>query len=260
MRIDCAHCGTVTDKPAGHVNRARARGVRLFCSIRCFATVRQKDRKPKVRKIKPEPALLEAEIREWRTLREFPDYEVSNDGRLRRATAGSNTKVGAAIRISTGVRGYPQYGLTRPDGVRVHRTAHVLVAAEFLPPQPAGKPFVLHGNDDRLDCRDTNLRWGTAAENTADAKANNRLQLGENHPSRKKPWTRPRGAAQSNAKLTEDDVRQIMSDCRFNREIAAAYDVDQALIGRIKQGKVWKHITNPEYNAMLEAGKAQDAA
>jgi hypothetical protein len=96
-------------------------------------------------------------------------------------------------------------------------------------------------------------------ENSADAKANNRLQLGDNHPSKKKPWTRPHGVAHRSAKLTEDDVRQIMADGRLHREIATAYDVDQALVGRIKLGKVWKHVTNPEYIAMLEAGKAQDA-
>jgi hypothetical protein len=54
------------------------------------------------KKIKPEPALVESLQREWRILCEFPDYEISNDGRLRRKTPGSNTKAGAHIRVCAG--------------------------------------------------------------------------------------------------------------------------------------------------------------
>lgn len=263
MKIDCAHCWAVTDKPSGHVNRARARGVRLFCSIECFAIVRQKDKKPKVRKINPEPPLLEAEVREWRMLREFPDYEISNDGRLRRATAGSNSKAGAHIRVSMGSSrpSYPTCGLTyRGTGKRVSRNAHRLVAAEFLAAPAEGQTKVLHDDDNRLNCCATNLKWGNDKDNKADAKRNNRYPVGADHPSAKKPWTRPRGEAQSRAKLTEADVRAILLDARTHREIAAIFGVDEALIGRIRQGKVWKHITNPEYNRMLEDGRARDAA
>jgi hypothetical protein len=207
-----------------------------------------------VKKIKPEPALQITAIRVWRMLREFPDYEISNDGRLRRLTAGSNTKVGAHIRVGMSSRGYPKYGLTMRDGRRVYRNAHRLVAAEFLEPEPFPGAKVLHDDDDRLNCRDTNLKWGTAKDNTADAIRNNRLALGENHPCTRKPWTRPRGSTHTSAKLTDADVRAILSDTRMGTVIADEYGVDSALIYRIKAGKVWKHITNPEYNAMLEAG------
>lgn len=208
------------------------------------------------RKVAPEPALLVAEVRQWRNVREFPDYDISNDGRLRRATDGSNTKRGTLIRVtmSPSKGSYPKYGLTSPSGRRVHRSAHQLVAAEFLPPQPPGRPLVLHSDDNRLNCVDTNLRWGTPAENTADAAANNRLSLGENHPSAKKPWTRPRGERHASAKLSERDVIAIVADGRLHREIASQYRIDKALVGRIKRGEVWKHITNPQYREMLEAG------
>lgn len=35
MRFNCAHCGKQTDRPAGHVNRSRANGLRLFCGRKC---------------------------------------------------------------------------------------------------------------------------------------------------------------------------------------------------------------------------------
>ena len=35
MRYRCAHCGKVAEKAAGHVNRARERGLNLYCNRRC---------------------------------------------------------------------------------------------------------------------------------------------------------------------------------------------------------------------------------
>jgi hypothetical protein len=35
MKYRCAHCGKVSDKAAGHVNRARERGLNLYCNRRC---------------------------------------------------------------------------------------------------------------------------------------------------------------------------------------------------------------------------------
>ncbi len=35
MKYRCAHCGKVADKSAGHVNRARERGLNLYCNRRC---------------------------------------------------------------------------------------------------------------------------------------------------------------------------------------------------------------------------------
>jgi hypothetical protein len=35
MKYHCAHCGKTADRPSGHVNRARARGLNLYCGRRC---------------------------------------------------------------------------------------------------------------------------------------------------------------------------------------------------------------------------------
>ncbi len=35
MKYRCAHCGKTADKPAGHVNHARARGLNLYCNRKC---------------------------------------------------------------------------------------------------------------------------------------------------------------------------------------------------------------------------------
>jgi len=35
MEFRCAHCGTLADRPAGHVNRARRLGLNVYCSKEC---------------------------------------------------------------------------------------------------------------------------------------------------------------------------------------------------------------------------------
>jgi hypothetical protein len=200
---------------------------------------------------KPEPALLLAGSRQWKTLRQFPDYEISNDGRLRRLTPGSNMKTGAQLRVTMSVKGYPKYGLTKPDGTRTHQNAHVLVAAEFLPEKPSPDAMVLHDDDDRLNCVWTNLKWGDGRDNVADAKRNGKWETGADHSSARKPWLRPRGTDHGKAKLNEAQVSAILLDTRIATEIARSYGVNSALIYRIRKGQIWKHITNPEYAAML---------
>jgi hypothetical protein len=211
------------------------------------------------RKIKPEPALVPCEVREWLALREFPDYEISNDGRLRRRTAGSNTKAGALIRVGMSDGGYPKYGLTSPNGRRVSRSAHTLVADEFLPAALAGQSKVLHADDDKLNCRVSNLRRGTSSDNAKDAIRNGGMKIGAEHPAALKPWTRPRGEKHRSVKLTDEKVLAILSDVRQGTIIARQYGVDSALIYRIKKGEVWKHITNRRYQEMLEAGEQNDS-
>jgi hypothetical protein len=41
MKYKCAHCGKTNDKAAGHVNRARARGLKLYCNRHCSALGRR---------------------------------------------------------------------------------------------------------------------------------------------------------------------------------------------------------------------------
>lgn len=41
MRYRCERCGKATERPAGHVNRSRAAGMKLFCGRRCFGLARR---------------------------------------------------------------------------------------------------------------------------------------------------------------------------------------------------------------------------
>lgn len=61
MQFECAHCTNLADRPAGHVNRARAQGNKLFCSRECFGLDRRQW-KP-VEQRKEEKRLYDADYR-----------------------------------------------------------------------------------------------------------------------------------------------------------------------------------------------------
>ncbi len=110
---------------------------------------------------------------EWRTAAGFPDYEVSDRGRVRsidryvRGGRGGWRFVEGVNRKAHIKDGYVYLGLRLNNSstrqVRIHR----LVAATFIGPCPAGME-VLHINGVRDDNRPENLRYGTRAENVDD--------------------------------------------------------------------------------------------
>lgn len=61
MKCRCAYCRKWTDKSAGHVNRARAAGLNLYCDRRCSGLGRR-DGKTKEQK-KEEKRLYDIEYR-----------------------------------------------------------------------------------------------------------------------------------------------------------------------------------------------------
>ncbi len=44
MRYACHHCGKNAERPAGHVNRQRALGMKLYCGQRCMGLARRKNK------------------------------------------------------------------------------------------------------------------------------------------------------------------------------------------------------------------------
>lgn len=86
----------------------------------------------------------------WKVIDEFPTYEVSTLGRVRR-----NGKVRATYVMSP--RSYRRVGLFK-DGVRYERVLHVLVARAFLGEKPHGQS-VRFKDKDMTNCRLSNLEY-----------------------------------------------------------------------------------------------------
>jgi hypothetical protein len=101
------------------------------------------------------------EIR-WRPVRDWPQYEVSEDGRVRHAVTGrekaQQVHVGrytAYLRVRLATTGYSQ-----------HKRVHRLVAEAFvLNDDPDNKTQVDHHDDDSFNNHYTNLRWTTGKDN-----------------------------------------------------------------------------------------------
>lgn len=92
----------------------------------------------------------------WRTVPDWPKYEVSDTGRVRNRRRGTVRK--PAISDGYAVVTFTRQG--RKRRLRVHR----LVAEAFIP-NPHGKPQVNHRDGDRANNRVSNLEWCTASEN-----------------------------------------------------------------------------------------------
>lgn len=88
----------------------------------------------------------------WKAIERFPEYSVSNYGRVR------SNKSGRILSTSPNQFGVVQVGLMK-DGVQYHRSVPLLVAKAFIPikPGPFDTPINLDG--DRLNNRVDNLVW-----------------------------------------------------------------------------------------------------
>lgn len=109
--------------------------------------------------------------------------------------------------------------------------------------------WVLHKCDNRKCVNPNHLYLGTVKENARDL-----IERGKPYHEIRKHITPdvelkriaalPRGANhhRSNAKLSEDQVREILDATGSQKAIAEQYGVCQQLISRIKRRTLWEHI------------------
>lgn len=162
---------------------------------------------------------------EWRRVAEFPNYIVSNLGRVRRDRAASPNHPASSrcLKPSAGKRGHLYvnlYGQGGPDLNYIHR----LVATAFIGPPPSPRHQVAHWDGDASNNAVSNLRWATNKENSQDS-----IRLGRNH--------RPRGTAAARAKLTADLVVLIRADHSVGcREWGRRLHVSHTVISAARRG------------------------
>lgn len=103
-------------------------------------------------------------------------------------------------------------------------------------PIPVGL-LVLHECDVRNCINPDHLRVGTHEDNAADmVKRGRKKGMGN--------WKR--GETVATSKLSRDQVIEILLDTtRTQRDIASCYGVSEATVSLIKNGKLWRHVTDP---------------
>lgn len=170
-------------------------------------------------------------MEEWRTIPDWPKYQASSLGRIRRAIANQGTFAGRLLKSWVNNNGY---SVTRLYDRDVEKTlfVHALVCAAFHGPRPSPKMTVAHLNGVRSDNRAENLQWKTQADNHADKVRHGTLMRGEGHPS---------------AKLSHMDVIDIhvrLNSGERQCDLAKEYSVARSTIQDIASGAKWKHITS----------------
>lgn len=122
------------------------------------------------------------------------------------------------------------YGRMRLGGVEL-RATHMALILDGRPRPAAPNDQALHGPcSNPACCNPRHLRWGSLAENMRD-----KVKLGrEYHPT---------GEKHGAAKLTDDAVRYIRRSSEVYRVLADQFGVDRTLIGLVKRGQIWKHVT-----------------
>ncbi len=93
-------------------------------------------------------------MEQWKTIKDYPAYEISNEGRVK-----SNIKTSLILKGGYDKDGY-HILLLYKDKKRVTRKVHRLVAEAFIP-NPNNYPIINHINGIKNDNRVENLEWST---------------------------------------------------------------------------------------------------
>lgn len=118
-------------------------------------------------------------------------------------------------------------------GIVKNVTVHLMVATLFVPnPDPILFKIVNHKNGDKLVNVDWNLEWTDNGGNSRHA-----VETGLNPK---------KGAANHNAKLCEATVaiiKALIAQGISQTAIAKKFQVDQSVVSKIINAKIWKHAT-----------------
>ena len=173
----------------------------------------------------------------WKPIDNFPNYAISNRGRVRscNATVYSKAKrISKMLKPSINSNGYFKVCLYK-HGKRTTCKIHCLVLETFVSKRPTNL-VCNHKDGDKLNNNVENLEWITQGENNLHA-----------YRTGLKKATGP--------KLTEEEahqIKQILAKQQGNgpgrghyltqSEIGKLFNVSPQTISQIKNGKTWKHI------------------
>lgn len=108
--------------------------------------------------------------------------------------------------------------------VRAHRVAYEL----FFGVEIHAEKVAMHKCDNPACCNPLHIEIGNTDDNVRDRDSKERQARGERIAT---------------AKLCAEDIQRIRRDPRQQRVIANEYGVSKSLIGNIKRGESWRHVS-----------------
>lgn len=156
-------------------------------------------------------------------------YEVSDHGRVRSLPRTRRNRVYGG-KLMLGVRRGPYWAARLRDastGRQALENVHVLIAAAFIGPRPAGQ-VVRHGPNGSLDNSVGNLCYGTQKENHEDKRRDGTWAIADTAARRI---------------LTSTQVIEIYTSTEPSPALAARYGVNETTIRKIWTRKNWGSIT-----------------
>jgi hypothetical protein len=173
---------------------------------------------------------------EWKPVVGYPEYVVSDHGRVRRAAKRKGGSLGHVLSPGSKAGGHRYVYLVAEGEKPKKQYIHRLVAAAFIGPAPFDGALVLHQDDDCIHNRPENLYWGTREQNVRDAQFNRKRH------SDVRPQGAQFGEENSSAVLSESDVikiRHYISLGMCGACIAKIYGVKKESIYNIAKGRTW---------------------
>lgn len=139
---------------------------------------------------------------------------------------------------ATSKRGYGHVSQGRGNPVkRAHRVSWEQHRGDI----PKGM-LVCHKCDVGICINPDHLFLGTSADNTSDMIAKGRNRVGDRHPNRMYPERLPRGSKHRSAKLSEEDVREILLGKESLSAAGRRFGVTKTAISMIRRRKLWRHV------------------
>lgn len=168
-------------------------------------------------------------VEQWLKITDFPMYDVSSFGNIRRNCGGKGkAEAGRILKPHENKYGYLTVALMK-DGKAHRKTVHRLVCEAFH--GPAKNMHAAHNDGIKTNNYSSNLRWATAKENCADKKAHGTMAIGDRNGG--------------GTKLTEDAVREMRATPRvygYCRRLSRKFGVSSAAVHAVVTYRTWTHV------------------
>lgn len=170
----------------------------------------------------------------WRTIPSYPQYEVSDDGRVRRRETQRELK------LNRHRSGYMMAKMWI-DGKQRNGYVQRLLCEAFHGPAPAPKMHAAHGNGIKSDNRPDNLSWKTKTENEHDKRAHGKANIGSRNGKAVLDETVIPIIRRRAAELPRSSGGKRIKKGALGK-LAGEFGVTAACLRNILSGNQWRHV------------------